>query len=277
MNTENIIPFTDDFIFSHVMQHPEICKGILERVLPDEEFSDIKIIPNENSIISDSPIAVETQKSIRLDSNSHGVRFDAYIQSADLWADIEMQTYSNEDIGKRSRYYHGNMDIDFLAAGKPYKTLKKSYVIFICTFDFKKMGEPVYHFQNYDIFAGTDLEDGAYTLVLNTACPLEKVPDKLRPLYAYINDPASCDDAFIRELDSCVRKYNGPEWRTKHMTLDYIKDREKEIGKEIGQESERNRFNALITLLTEAGRLNDLSEAAKNPEFQNNLFAEFNL
>jgi len=88
---------------------------------------------------------------LKLDLDAHGVRFDAYAKSEQMWAEGEMQTYTEEYIGKRSRYYHANMDMDYLEAGKPYKTLKTTYVIFICTFDFVGAGEPVYFFQSYDV------------------------------------------------------------------------------------------------------------------------------
>lgn len=269
LQSNNALPFTHDFIFSLVMRNPKICKGILERILPEEEFSDIEIIPNENSIFSDSPFTTETQKNFKFDLNSHGVRFDAFMRSENMWAEIEMQTYSQEDIGKRSRYYHANMDIEFLESGKPYKDLKKSYVIFICTFDYKKKGEPIYHYYNYDVLTETYLNDDSHTIILNTACPLNKVPDKLKPLYAYINDSHSCDDEFIKELDSCVQKYNSPEWRQKQMTLEHIIEREKEII--------AGKINRLNALLIESGRIDDLKKSTEDHEYQEKLFEEFGL
>ena len=76
------------------------------------------------------------------------MRFDAFAKNDKMWAEIEMQTYTDEWIGKRSRYYHSNMDMDFLESGKPYQNLKTAYVIFICTFDYMGAEEPVYYFQS---------------------------------------------------------------------------------------------------------------------------------
>ena len=265
----NMMPFTSDFIFSLVMRDPNLCKGLLERILPDEEFSDIELLSEEHPLFSDAPMTVETQKTLNLDSESHGVRFDAYICTQNLWAEVEMQASSGEHIGKRSRYYQANMDMDFLDSGQPYSRLKRSYVIFICTFDYKGKGEAVYHFQNYDVTTGTYLGDDTNIIILNTSCSPEKVPDKLKPLYAYINDSSCCEDAFIKELDSSVRKYNGPEWRKKYMTLQHIIEREREIA--------ADKINKLIVLLSEAGRTDDLVRAAKDPEYQKKLFEEFDL
>ena len=79
------------------------------------------------------------------------VRFDAFVESSKLWADIEMQTSDGLELDKRARYYHANMDLDFLEQGKRYKDLKPSYVIFICTFDHFNMDEPVYFFRSWAV------------------------------------------------------------------------------------------------------------------------------
>ena len=265
LSNDTLLPFTDDFIFSLVMRNPEICKGLLERILPDEKFSDIEIAPNLNALFNETSVSVETQKTLKFDIDAHGVRFDAFMQSENLWAEIEMQTYSKSDIGKRSRYYHANMDMDFLEAGKPYKELKRAYVIFICTFDYSGMGEPIYHYQNYDIRTGSYLDDDAHTIILNTTCPMEKVPDRLKPLYTYINTSQKCDDEFIRELDSYVQKYNSPEWRKKQMTLAHL------------IEQAEDKINRLNILLAEAGRMDDIIKAAKDPDYQKKLLEEFDL
>lgn len=59
---------------------------------------------------------------------------------------MRTQTGSILSLGKRSRYYQANMDLDFLEHGQPCDKLKPSYVIFICTFDYFKKDEPVYFF-----------------------------------------------------------------------------------------------------------------------------------
>lgn len=39
-------------------------------------------------------------------------------------------------------------DLNLIAGGTDYSALGKSYVIFICTFDYFRKGEPVYTFAN---------------------------------------------------------------------------------------------------------------------------------
>ena len=51
---ENLIPFTDDFMFSLVMRDIEICREFLELVIPEEEFGEIKIVSPENPLFGES-------------------------------------------------------------------------------------------------------------------------------------------------------------------------------------------------------------------------------
>ena len=188
-------PFTDDFIFSLVMRDP----------------------------------TVETQKSLKFVKDMHGVRFDAYIKSENVWAEVEMQTVSNLPLGKRARYYQSNMDLDCLEKGADYTALKKCYVIFICTFDYFKKDAPVYFFQSWDIEKNLPLDDFSYKIVLNAACSPDKVPEKLKPLYAYLNDPRQSQvSPLTRMIDARVKKFNTDEWRRKYMTFEYmLKERER--------------------------------------------------
>ena len=171
---------------------------------------------------------METQKTLTLEADAHGVRFDAFVASSKLWADIEMQTDNDSKIDKRARYYHANMDLDFLEQEQSYENLKPSYVIFICTFDRFKRDEPVYFFRSWDVEKGLPLKDLSYTIVLNTKCSPEKVPEALKPFYEYLNDPKKNQASELtRMIDERVRKFNSDEWRKKYMTFEYILNEQK--------------------------------------------------
>ena len=65
-------------------------------------------------------------------------RLDLFVVDEDGVAyDIEMQMDNSykKYLGKRSRYYVSLMDNGALKKDEPYSHLRKSYVIFICTFD----------------------------------------------------------------------------------------------------------------------------------------------
>ena len=53
-------------------------------------------------------------------------------------------------------------------------------------------GKPVYFFQNFDVKNNLPLDDETYMIILNTKCNPKLVPERLKPLYAYINDRNIC-------------------------------------------------------------------------------------
>lgn len=220
-------PFTNRFTFSMVMRDPEICKGLLERILPEVDFeevrnasesTDMEILENMQNLL----LSIETEKELDLDPNAHGVRFDALVKTTKQWVEIEMQTYSGEDIGKRSRYYLSNVDMDALEKGAAYSALPPTYIIFICTFDYMKQGRPVYFFQRYDIKNDLPLDDETYIMILNTNCDAHLVPEQLKPLFAYINDSSQIQDEFIQRIEDRVQRYNSREWRRVQVTLEQM-------------------------------------------------------
>ena len=276
-DSPKFLPFTDDRIFMNVMRSPKICRALLELILPNEEIGAIRIKKSDNPFVDNSEIdeeanesmdesdssdkdseqtdslenlSVETQKTLKLEADAHGVRFDAFVESSKLWADIEMQTDNDSMIDKRARYYHANMDLDFLEQGQPYENLKPSYVIFICTFDHFNMDEPVYFFRSWDVEKSLPLKDLSYTIMLNTKCSPEKVPKALKPFYEYLNDPKKNQASELtRMIDERVRKFNSNEWRKRYMTFEYILN-------ERGRESEAIGF--------EKGAAQKQREIAKN-------------
>jgi len=267
---EERIPFTDDLIFALVMRDPEICKGLLERILPEVQFSEIRIEPNESLDLLEGFLSVEQQKSLKFGIDVHGVRFDAYAKAEKMWADIEMQTYTKTHIGRRSRYYHANMDMDFLEQGKSYDKLKPAYVIFICTYDYMGKDEAIYFFQNYDVKNQLSFGDLSYTIVLNTSCSKDKVPEPLQALFEYINNPQKeIQDELMQKIDERVRQYNTPDWRRKQMTLAHLMEQERN--------EERDRLNELTKLLLEANRIEDLKRAVEDKAYQEQLLKEYNL
>ncbi len=272
-DSPNFLPFTDDNIFMNVMRSPEICRGILELVLPDEEFGEIKIMNSQHPFLDDaedesepkdalSNLRTETQKTLKFESDAHGVRFDAFLKSDKLWAEIEMQTGGKPPLDKRARYYHVNMDLDFLEQGQSYENLKPSYVIFICTFDRFKKDEPVYFFRSWDVEKGLPLDDLSYTIVLNTKCSPEKVPEALKPFYEYLNDPKKNQASELtRMIDERVRKFNSDGWRKKYMTFEYMLNERERKGLELGMEQGRSEGEAIGL---EKGAAQERREIAKS-------------
>ena len=108
--------------------------------------------------------------------------------------------------------------------------------IFICTFDRFKKDEPVYFFRSWDVEKGLPLDDLSYTIVLNTKCSPEKVPETLKPFYEYLNDPKKNQASELtRMIDERVRKFNSDGWRKKYMTFEYMLNERERKGLELGR------------------------------------------
>lgn len=206
------LDFTDDFIFGKVMHNPEICAELLERLLK------IKVGRIEYP---------ELQKSIQPYYTTKGVRLDVYVKDSDRVFDIEMQSYKEEAIRKRMRYYQSMVDLDCLMKGADYSELKESFILFICTEDPLKRNLPVYTFrekceENSDV----PLNDNCTKEVYNASC-YEKAEDKLvRSFLKYVSKRES-DDGFTDRLAELVATVKENEtYRQEYMSMN-LHDRDK--------------------------------------------------
>ena len=86
------LSISNDFLFGKVMQNPELCKELLQRILPDLNIERIEY--------------PELQKSINMDMDARSVRLDVYVKDEkEVVYDIEMQVSHTKELPKRSRYY----------------------------------------------------------------------------------------------------------------------------------------------------------------------------
>ncbi|MGN0658281.1 MAG: Rpn family recombination-promoting nuclease/putative transposase, partial [Emergencia sp.] len=235
MQEKKFYPFTDPVVFPLVMYDADMCRQLIERILPGRRVRQIRFSgQDENG-------RVDVEKAI-LNSPFHkGIRLDVLFDGDDQWYDLEMQLERNRNIPKRSRYYHGLIDSHILEKGQNYSRLKPSYVIFLCQFDLFGLDEAVYCFQYYDEKKGLPLGDESYTLILNSKCSEEKVPPALQMLFAYMNSgklPGDAD-AFIRCIHSRVTELNQGKELSTVMTLEEQLRLEAEWAREDGIEEGR--------------------------------------
>ena len=183
--------FTDDFMFCRVMQNPDLCKGVIERLLG------IKVEKIEYP---------ELQKEIRPYYSAHGVRLDVYVKDSNRIFDIEMQTSIPEDLPRRMRYYQSMIDIDTLMKGSDYASLKESYVIFLCTKDPFGFGLPVYTFKTVckekSSFA---LDDGINKIFFNASAFASEKNLEIKGFLGYLcnGKPSDC---FTKDIDQRVER-----------------------------------------------------------------------
>ena len=207
---------TDDFMFGKVMRHPQRCRKLLEMLLG------VKIR---------EVVFLEDQEFLNPDYAAKGIRMDVYLEDAgNAVYNVEMQTENTGELPERSRYYQAVIDINLIKRGEDYATVKKSYVIFICTFDLFGAGRQIYHFENLcREDPAIRLDDGTEKIFLNTkgrkeskAAP-EEVGEDLWNLLGYLEGAAPCD-AYTEELDKAVRTAREHrEWRREYMKLEVMR------------------------------------------------------
>lgn len=222
----------NNLMFALVMQNEEVCKGFIERIFEGREVKDIEI---------KDKIDLSAEKTIITGIESKSIRLDVLFTDETAWYDVEMQVQSQFFSPQRMRYYASSMDTMQMGKGeKNYRSLKKNYVIFICLFDYFKLDEPIYEFENYDIKRNVRFGDESYKIVLNVNCSEEKVPNYLKGLYSYIKDKVVPeDDELISNIDSLVTRYSKKDEVMSNMTLAQEIEIEKEIMRDLGRQEGR--------------------------------------
>lgn len=214
--------FTNDYVFAEVMKNEELCRQLLQRILPDRKIRELRLC-DEPGRGEKGEATSETQKDVSFNARSKGVRLDVLFRDDDAWYNIELQCSRRYNIPLRSRYYGGLIDLDQLSKGDDYVRLKNTYIIFICTFDIFGLGKPVYFFENYDIKNRLKFNDRSYRIIVNTKSMECEMTNELKALFDYINDNVVEDeDDFIRRIDDEVLKLNSKnnDWRREVMRLD---------------------------------------------------------
>ncbi len=207
------LTIVDDFMFGAVMSDSRYCKPLLELALG------VKIRRIEYP---------EAQKAINERYASKSVRLDVYVEDdAGTVYDVEIQTTDKKNLSKRTRYYQGLIDLRILEKGGDYKALRKSFVIFICTYDPFGQGRWVYTFENLcKEDTRIALDDGAAKVILNTKGRVGEISADLKALLRYM-DGAAPESDYTRALESAVMEIRRDEkWRRDYMVL-AERDREK--------------------------------------------------
>ncbi len=217
------LSISNDFLFGKVMQDAELCKELLQRILPELDIDHVEY--------------PELQKTIKEDFEAKGVRLDAYVNDGKGTVyDIEMQAVTSKYLPRRTRYYQSMIDLQLVEKGQDYDTLNDSYIIFICLSDLFGKGRYRYSFENI-CKEDTEvmLNDGAKKIFLNADGKKGDISEELKAFLDYVAGRPS-EDAFVKKLESAVEKAKkNRKWRREYMTL-LMRDRENQkIGKEIGK------------------------------------------
>ena len=133
----------------------------------------------------------------------------------------------------------------------PQSVLKKSFVIFICTFDPFDKESYVYTFRNTcKEYPEMELDDDTYKIFFNTKGKNGDISQELKELLEYIQTselPEKCTDPLIKDMDHALQMArNNEEWRNDYMTLELMQQEKFEEGKEKGREEGRRETAALF-------------------------------
>lgn len=280
--------FSDYPMFDAVMvRRHDICRQLVEAALMDREIGDV--------------LSVICEETVDPSIGARGVRLDAVVRATGAILDVEMQTYSSTDMGKRMRYYQAAMDVASLRRGfartdggklsMPYTLLSESYVIFICLEDQLKLGLPVYTF---DVTCAEDaraqLNHGYQWVVLNASAWEELPVGRLRSVLKYVaTGEDDKTDSLIGDISAECAKLNEDEvWKKEGramMTLQhdleareyYYRNEGRKQGLSEGRAEGRVEAAALFAALVEAGRTDDIIRAANDKAYCNQLCQEFQL
>ena len=243
MKSYDELVFSDDFMFGKVMEDKEICREVLECLLQQSvgELTD-----------------VQTQREFRYTSDGKPIRLDVYNEDSDGHIyDAEMQnlnhkTVEQHQLPRRSRFYQGTIDIDFMDKKFSYKRLPESKVIFICTFDPFMQGLSRYTFrERCDENPELCLDDGTEKVFYNCKYRGEDVPVDIRNFYEFIGTGRASDE-LTEKLNSAVAKARRNEvWRAQYMKEWVIIQDARDEGYEDGQKSESVR---VITNMLRSGK-----------------------
>lgn len=218
----------DNFMFGAVMMDEDNCKGLLERVLE---------IPIDR-------VDVSKEKSIVYHPEYKGVRLDVYAKDEKQTRyNVEMQVERKPALGKRSRYYQSQMDMEMLLTGEDHTELPNTYVIFICDFD--PFGDGLYRYSTGMVCeeTGKSVSDGVKTIYLNAhGRNREDIPEELLQFLDYVKNTGrtegiSTTDSFVRHLQDSIDKIKqnrGMEER--YMLLEEMMRNEKREGNTEGKQ-----------------------------------------
>ena len=239
----------DNFMFGAVMSIEENCIGFLEMVLG------FKI----------ERVVISREKSLVYHPEYRGVRLDIYAKDEHhTHYNVEMQVKKRENLGKRSRYYHSQIDMECLTQGAAYDELPNTFVIFVCDFDPFDRELYCYTFRSEcQEDPSVELQDGCSTIFLSTAGKnVKDVPTELVKFLKFIasdleGSKANFEDPYVEQLQNSVNKIKSDrEMGERYMIFEEMLREERQEGLEAGREEGlKAGREAVIEVLGELGTI----------------------
>ena len=258
----------DNFMFGAVMMEEENCKRFLELALG---------FPIER-------VEVSKEKSIVYHPEYKGVRLDVYAKNEHITRyNVEMQVAKKAELGKRVRYYHGQIDMELLLSGSDYTELPEVYVIFICDFD--PFGKKKYRYtftKQCEEEPGAQLQEGCKSIFLSTRGENDReVPGELVSFLNFVKADLSesetdFEDDFVEKLQNTIRRIkSNREMEERFMIFEEMLRDERAEGKAegIAEGKAEGKMEAVLEMLLEL--MKDLGEIPD--ELRNRITSEKDL
>ena len=258
----------DNFMFGAVMMEEENCKRFLELALG---------FPIER-------VEVSKEKSIVYHPEYKGVRLDVYAKNEhNTRYNVEMQVAKKAELGKRVRYYHGQIDMELLLSGSDYTELPEVYVIFICDFD--PFGKKKYRYtftKQCEEEPGAQLQEGCKSIFLSTRGENDReVPGELVSFLNFVKADLSesetdFEEDFVEKLQNTIRRIkSNREMEERFMIFEEMLRDERAEGKAEGKAEgiAEGKTEAVLEMLLEL--MNDLGEIPD--ELRNRITSEKDL
>ena len=258
------VDFTNSWMFGRVMTDESICRDVIRAVLGIEAVR-IDYL-NAEQVLDPAP-------------ESHGVRMDVYARergSGERVYDLEMQAQREPLLGKRFRYYQAVLDVRELPAGDDYDRLPESFVVFLCSQDLFGYDLPVYHLdaRAWEDAPGGDLLD--LLRYAQTGKALGSLSRKIEEAVGRANEDREWVDK-VWSVSTIVENAARRERINGRIACEEAREEGRQEGRQEGLEEGSARFAALASRLIEAGRVDDLAQAASDPVRRDELFREFDL
>ncbi len=236
----------DNFMFRAVMLEEENCRQLLELILG---------FPIEK-------VEVDREKSMIFNPDYKGIRLDILAKDeAGTHYNVEMQAVKHKALCKRSRYYHSQMDMEFLLRGEEYDSLPNTYVIFICDFD--PFGEGKYRYTLETKCRESEsvvVEEGRTSIFLSTHGTNEQEESEtfvkfMKYVKAELSESMDdYEDDFVRKLQQTVKKIKqSREMGVRYMSFYEMLKEERSEGREEGRIV--GRIDTLLELLEDLGEI----------------------
>lgn len=129
-----------------------------------------------------------------------------------------MQTVNRPNLPKRSRYYQGLIDLNQIRSGTDFRDLKRSYIVFICMFDFFNLDFPIYEFEpRCTRKPDLRLNDETSRVFVNATSTENTMSNDLKSFLIYLTKGVA-DSMLTRKIDEEVRRGKENEmWELSYM------------------------------------------------------------